>query len=70
MARQAFEVAQHLEAGDAQAARAHRLDRRVGAAGMAGEVVRVEHDLGETGGAHRAQLASSGPASVIVSIPK
>ena len=70
MARQALEVAQYLEAGDAQAAPAHRLDRRVRPARVAGEVVRVEHDLGEAGGAHRGSLASSGPASVIVSMPK
>ena len=71
VARQALEVAQHLEAGDAQAARAHGLDRRRRAAGMAGEVAGVEHHLGEARRrASRASLASSGPASVIVSMPK
>ncbi len=61
MARQALEIAQDLEAGNAQTARAHRRDRGVLAAGMPDEVGGGEHDLGETGGANRAQLRLQRP---------
>jgi hypothetical protein len=60
-ARQAFEVAQHLEAGDAQAARLDRRHRRGLAAGMADDVGSVEHDLLEPGLAHRLQLGLERP---------
>ena len=70
VARQALEVAQHLEAGDAQPAVAHRGNRGFLAAGMADDVGGVEHDLREAGALIARSLASSGPASVIVSMPK
>ena len=41
VAREPLEVAQHLEAGDPQAARAHRLDRGRLAAGVADDVGRI-----------------------------
>ncbi len=44
-ARQTFEVAQHLEAGGAQAARTHRAHRGVEAVGMADDIARAEHHL-------------------------
>src|SRR4051812_18424245 len=56
VAGQAFEVAQHLEAGDAQPARAHGGDRGRFARRMADDVGRVQHDLREAGLADRAQL--------------
>src|SRR6185295_20408113 len=56
MPGQAFEVAQDLEAGDAQAARAHRGDRRFLPVRMADDVGGVEHHLGEAGAADGAQL--------------
>ena len=60
MARQALEIAQHLEAGDAGRSRAHRFDGRVRAAGVPGKIVRVEHDLAEPGRAHRATRLRAG----------
>src|SRR5213075_147457 len=47
VAREAFEVAQHLESGDAQPARAHRGDCRRLAVGMADDIGRVQHYLRE-----------------------
>ena len=61
MAREALEVAQHLEAGDAQAALAHRPRRGRLAAGMADDVARREHDLREPGRAHRPELRLERP---------
>ena len=70
VAGEAFEVAQHLEAGDAQAAgldHAHRgVRRRRG--GPSGRW--PEHHLAEAGLAHRAQLVGQRARSVIVSMPK
>src|SRR6185503_8119085 len=59
--REPLEVAQHLEARHAQAARAHGGDRRRLAAGMADDVGRVEHDLREARLAHRLQLRLERP---------
>src|SRR5918999_943389 len=59
--RQSLEVAQHLEARHAQAALAHGIDCRLRSAGMPGEIVRVQHDLREAGGSHRAQLGLERP---------
>src|SRR3954471_23418433 len=61
MAGETFEVAQHLEAGDPQPARAHRRDRRRLAVRMASDVGRVQHDLREARLAHRAQLRLERP---------
>src|SRR3954447_5931845 len=61
MAGEPFEVAQHLEAGDPQPARAHRRDRRRLALRMARDVGRVQHDLREARLAHRAQLRLERP---------
>src|SRR3954451_5797069 len=61
MAGETFEVAQHLEAGDPQPARAHRRDRRRLAVRMTRDVGRVQHDLREARLAHRAQLRLERP---------
>jgi hypothetical protein len=56
VARQALEVAQHLEAGDAQAAGPDHPRRRLHAARVADQVVGLEHHLAEAGLAHRPEL--------------
>jgi hypothetical protein len=61
MTGEALEVAQYLETRHAQAAAAHRGDRGVFTGRMAGDVGRVQHDLREAGGAHRAQLGLERP---------
>ena len=61
MAVQPLEIAQHLEAGDAQPAGVHRRDRGRLATGMADEVLGGEHDLREARLAHRAQLGLQRP---------
>ena len=68
--REALEVPQHLEARDPQPAIAYRAHGGLLAAGMADDVPGVQHDLREAGLPDAASLASSGPASVIVSMPK
>ena len=61
VARQAFEIAQHLESGHAQAACAHRGDRGAFALGMADDVGGVQHDLRESRRLHRTQLRLERP---------
>jgi hypothetical protein len=61
VAREAFEVPQHLEAGDAQAARAHRFDRGRLAVRMPDEIGGVQHDLREPGALDRPQLGLQRP---------
>jgi hypothetical protein len=70
VAREAFKVAQHLKAGDAQAAGAHRRHRGLHAVGVAHDVFGRQHDLREAGGAHGLELGLQRPASEMVSIPK
>ena len=61
MARQSLEVAQHLEAGRAEAALAHEAGRGRFAAGMARDVARRDHDLREARLAHRPELRLERP---------
>ena len=61
VARQALEVAQHLEAGDAQAALAHRAIAAASPPGWPTMSRGVQHHLREAGVAHRAQLGLERP---------
>src|SRR5690349_14579551 len=61
MARQALEVAQHLEAGSAQSARADRLDARLPPLRMAGKVVCLQHHLAEARVTDRVELRLERP---------
>ena len=61
MARQALEIAQHLEAGNPEAARAYGGDRSAFAVRVADDVVGIEHDLREARRLHRAQLGLQRP---------
>jgi hypothetical protein len=61
VARQAFEVAQHLEARDAQSAGLDFLHRGLPAGGMADEISRSQHHLAEAGLADGAQLGGQRP---------
>src|SRR4029077_9212101 len=54
--REALEIAQHLEAGNAQPARAHRGDRGRFTLGVADDVGGVQHDLREARLAHRLEF--------------
>jgi hypothetical protein len=56
VAREALEVAQHLKAGHAQAAGAHRLHGGLQPVRVADDVARRQHDLAEAGRAHRLEL--------------
>ena len=61
VARKAFEIAQHLESGHSEPARAHRGERGAFAVGMADNIGGVQHDLRESRRLHRAQLRLQRP---------
>jgi hypothetical protein len=61
MARQAFKVAQHLKAGDAQATGAHRSHCGLHAVGVAHDVFGCQHKLREAGVFHGLELGLERP---------
>ena len=60
MAGQALEVAQHLKAGDPQAACAHRRNGGLHAVGVAHQIFGGQHDLGKTSFAHGLEFGLQG----------
>ena len=69
--REALEVPQHLEAGDPESAFAHRAHGGILAAGMADDdPPAFSMTCVKPASRMTRSLASSGPASVIVSMPK
>ena len=59
--REPLEVPQYLEAGDPEPALAHRAHGGILVIGMADEIRRVQHDLGEAGFADDAELGFERP---------
>jgi hypothetical protein len=60
VSRKAFEIPEHLEAGDPEPARAHSRDGGGFTVGMTHDVGRIEHDLGQAGRLYRAQFGLQG----------